>query len=426
VGGPATFLTMDRAGRAVEPLPGMAAGPVVVAGRERARPYGGRCLQICVVLLPIEPYSPSGGAIATVVRNVTREWERAGHAVTVLAPRGEAAPYAEGRSVLVSPPRRPRFPERLGDRITRQTHWDWPGYRRHLGAVQRAVRSLDQAPDVLVAHNDLQLLPELAPLVPSAETVLRLHNEGVTARPDPLRTLEGTDRIVAVSDYIARWTEQHYGLDAGTVRTAYNGVDLERYRPERRRRRPGSPLRVVCHGRIDPGKGFHLVVDAVGRLRARGVAIDLTLAGGLQVWGMTAADAAAYRDGLLTSLEHVGGTYRGRIEPDDVPDLLRAADVACAPSVHPDPFPLSVLEAMASGCALIASDRGGIPEACADAGILVDPDNPGALDDVLAGLAADQAFLAERQQAARARAERFPWSAPAAVALGGLPDPLRP
>jgi len=294
-----------------------------------------------------------------------------------------------------------------------------------LGAVQRAVRSLDPAPDVLVAHNDLQLLPELSPLVPSAETVLWLHNEVVTARPGPLRALEGTDRIVAVSDYIARWTEQHYGLDAGTVRTAYNGVDLERFRPERRCRRPG-PLRVVCHGRIDPRKGFHLVVDAVGRLRARGAAIDLTLAGGLQVWGMTAANAAAYRDRLLTSLERVGGTYLGRIDPDGVPDLLRAADVACAPSVHHEPFCLSALEAMASGCALVASDRGGLAEVVAQAGILFDPDDPVALDDALAALATEQVFLAERRRAARARAERFPWSAPAAVALGGHSEPPRP
>lgn len=423
---------MERAGRAVGPLPGMAADAAVAAGRERARPYGGGRLQICVVLLPIEPYSPSGGAIATVVRYVTREWERAGHAVTVLAPRGEAAPYAEGRSVVLGSrrgprlPRGPLLPRDLSTRITRQAHWDWPGYRRHLAAVQRAVRSLDQAPDVLIAHNDLQLLPELATLAPEAQTVLWLHNEVRTARPDPLRALEGTDWIVAVSDYIARWTERHYGLAAGTVRTAYNGVDLERFRPEPRCRLPGPPLRVVCHGRIDPGKGYHLVVDAVGRLRARGVAVDLTLAGGLQAFGLAPAAAEAYRDRLLASLERVGGTYLGRIDPDEVPDLLRAADVACAPSLHREPFCLSALEAMASGCALVASDRGGLPEVCGDAGILVDLDDPGALDDALAALAGDRAFLAERRQAARDRAERFPWSAPAAVALGGRPVPHRP
>jgi len=128
-------MAMKRAVRVVDPLCGMTADAAVAAGWERARPYGGRRLQICVVLLPIEPYSPSGGAIATVVRNVTREWERAGHAVTVLAPCGEAAPYVEGRSMVLGQRRRPRFPERLGDRITRQTHWDWPGYRRHLADV---------------------------------------------------------------------------------------------------------------------------------------------------------------------------------------------------------------------------------------------------------------------------------------------------
>jgi len=416
---------MERAGRPVGPLPGMGAN-ASPADHERAEPHDGQRLQICVVLLPIEPYSPSGGAIATVVRNVAREWERAGHAVTVLAPRGEAVPYTEGHSVVLSAGRRPLLPERLTSRIDRRSHWDWPGYHRYLGAVTDALRSLDPTPDVLVAHNDLQLLPELTSFVPGAQTVLWLHNEIRTARPDPTPALEGIDRIVAVSDYVARWTEEHYGLAAGAVRTAYNGVDLERFHPGTRCRPPGAPLRVVCHGRIDPGKGFHLVVDAVGRLRARGVAIDLTLAGGLQAFGMAAADAATYRDRLLASLERVGGTYRGRFDPDEVPDLLRTADVACAPSVHPEPFSLSALEAMASGCALVASDRGGLPEVVDRAGILVDPDDPAALDDALATLARDQAFLDERRRSARARAERFPWSTPAAVTLERHPEPPRP
>jgi len=357
------------------------------------------------------------------MRNVAREWERAGHAVTVIAPRGHAPPYSRGKSIVLDVHRGLRIAERLASRIGRSATWDWPNYRSYLMAVTGIVRALEPAPEVLVAHNDLQLLPELAALVPQAQTVLWLHNEVRTARPDPLRSLEGTDRIVAVSDYIARWTERHYGLAEGTVLTAHNGVDLEQFHPGGRSQTPASSLRVVCHGRLDPGKGFHLVVDSVGRLRAGGVAIELTLAGGLQAFGISGSAAAAYRDNLLASLEKIGGTYRGRLAPDEVPGLLRDADVACAPSVHPEPFSLSALEAMASGCALIASDRGGLPEVVGGAGALIDLNDPRALDAALAALAVDQAFLAERQRTARAQAEQFRWSTPAAIALGRNPGP---
>jgi len=422
------FRVMRRVGRANRPqarvgtLSGSDSG---VSSRPRSR--DGRARRICVVLLPIEPYSSAGGAIATVARNVAHEWEEVGHSVTVIAPQSDTPAYTVGRSVTIDIHHGPRLPERVSNRIHRSDKWDWPSYRRYLKAVARAIQSLDRAPDVLVVHNDLQILPELAPLVSGVETVLWLHNSIRTARPDARSSLEDVDRIVAVSDYIARWTEQYYGLTSGTVCTAHNGVDLERFRPQEGRcRHSGTALQVVCHGRIDPSKGFHLVVDAVRRLRSRGIEIDLTLAGGLQAFGITGAAAAAYRDTLLSSLEGVGGTYRGRIDPGDVPDLLRGADVACAPSMFPEPFCLSALEAMASGCALIASDRGGIPEACGDAGILVDPDNPGSIEDALAALATDRSFLAERQRSARLRAERFPWSAPAAIALGGDPERPRP
>jgi len=377
-----------------------------------------RCLRLCVVLPPIEPYSSSGGAIATVARYVAREWERAGHSVAVLAPRGEAPPYSAGTSIALDVHRGLRVPGRLTSRIARNATWDWPGYRRYLKAVTAAIRALEAPPHILVAHNDLQLLPELASLVPGAETVLWLHNTVTTRRPDPRSVLECVERIVAVSDYVARWTERKYGLPEGRVRTAYNGVDLERFHPDERCHQAGSALRVVCHGRIDPNKGFHLVVEAVGRLRARDIAIDVTLAGKLEAFGITRAAAATYRDDLLASLAKIGGTYRGRLDPSEVPDLLRDADVACTPSLAPDPFPLSALEAMASGCALVASDRGGLTELCGDAGLLFDPDDSGTLDAALVALATDPVFLATRQRAARSRAEQFSWSTPASIALG--------
>lgn len=418
---------MEQAGRAIEPQ--LQACCDSRSGTHGSGPYrglGSNRLRICVVLLPIEPYSPSGGAIATVAHNVARSWERSGHSVTVLAPRGEAPPYPAGTSIALDIPRKPRLPGRVASRIGHSASWDWPGYRSYLKAVSAAVQTLEPAPNVLVAHNDLQLLPELSPLIPSAETVLWLHNTIQTARPEPRSALGGVDRIIAVSNYVARWTEQRYGLSAGTVRTAYNGVDTERFHPGERSRQAGSALHIVCHGRIDPGKGFHLVAESVGRLRARGVAVQLTVAGGLQAFGIASAVAVAYRNDLLESLSDVGGTYRGRLDPGEVPDLLRGADVACAPSVHPDPFPLSALEAMASGCALVASDRGGLPEVVGHAGLLIDPDDPGTLDTALTALATDPVLLATRQRAARARAEQLSWSTPAAIALGEDPGPPPP
>jgi glycosyltransferase involved in cell wall biosynthesis len=94
----------------------------------------------------------------------------------------------------------------------------------------------------------------------------------------------------------------------------------------------------------------------------------------------------------------------------ELPALLRTADVFVVPSRWPDPSPLTVGEALATGLPVIASRIGGIPEAIGDAGILVPPDDPGALADALRGLIGDGARRAALVQAARARAEARDWS----------------
>jgi glycosyltransferase involved in cell wall biosynthesis len=75
------------------------------------------------------------------------------------------------------------------------------------------------------------------------------------------------------------------------------------------------------------------------------------------------------------------------------------------------------LEAMASGCAIIATRRGGIPEAVGSAGAYVDADSPGQVADVLASWVRDRTQLAAMKRAAVERASSFTWSATAAGLL---------
>jgi glycosyltransferase involved in cell wall biosynthesis len=75
-----------------------------------------------------------------------------------------------------------------------------------------------------------------------------------------------------------------------------------------------------------------------------------------------------------------------------------------------DPMPQVVFEAMASGCAVLASDRGGIPEACGDAAVLVDPDDFPAVVRALRSLVADAGTLNTYKQRALARAHEATWA----------------
>jgi glycosyltransferase involved in cell wall biosynthesis len=92
-----------------------------------------------------------------------------------------------------------------------------------------------------------------------------------------------------------------------------------------------------------------------------------------------------------------------------VPALIREHDVVCVLSRSNEPFGLVVLEAMASGCAVIASNRGGLPEACGGAAVLVSSEDIFAVTDILRNFALDGVSLVEQKQSSKSRAVDASW-----------------
>jgi glycosyltransferase involved in cell wall biosynthesis len=91
--------------------------------------------------------------------------------------------------------------------------------------------------------------------------------------------------------------------------------------------------------------------------------------------------------------------------------MARAA-IVVVPSRWQEPFGLTALEAMASGAALICSDRGGLPDVAGPAALYADPDAPEALAEAIVRLATDPGLRARLAEAGLARARLF--DAPAA------------
>jgi glycosyltransferase involved in cell wall biosynthesis len=94
-------------------------------------------------------------------------------------------------------------------------------------------------------------------------------------------------------------------------------------------------------------------------------------------------------------------------ERTDVPDLLASADLFVLPSLW-EGLPLSVLEAMAAGCPVVASAIGGTDEAVTDGvtGLLVPPRDPAAIAAAIARLRADPGLARSLGQAGRLRVEQ--------------------
>jgi glycosyltransferase involved in cell wall biosynthesis len=149
------------------------------------------------------------------------------------------------------------------------------------------------------------------------------------------------------------------------------------------------PFRVLCVGRIERAKGIAPLVAALGKLRAA----ELLLVGAVQ------DDARA-----LVSAPNV--TVRAPVSPEALAALYREADVLAFPSLS-DGFGLVILEAMASGLPVVASDHSAGPDVIRDGqdGFVVPAGDAGALAERLAWLQDRPEARVELGRSARARVE---------------------
>lgn len=206
-------------------------------------------------------------------------------------------------------------------------------------------------------------------------------------------------RVVAV------WTAGLHALrevlPSDRVSLIDNGVPLEGH-PERRRSSDDGPPRLLFVGLLTPRKGVLDLLAASKLLRERGVRHELLLLGGTPDEGPDAE--AKVRAGVDTHVRLLGTR-----PPEEMPAAFAEADVFCLPSWW-EAMPLSILEAMASGLPVVATDVGDVGRAVADGvtGFVVPPKDPERLAAALEALLTDAGLRRRFGAAGRARvAEMF-------------------
>ncbi len=111
---------------------------------------------------------------------------------------------------------------------------------------------------------------------------------------------------------------------------------------------------ILYTGRVVPGKGVDVLLDALALLEDVSTATLVITAGGSD------EGIGSYRKGLLEQSKNLNVVWTPRRK--DVVPLLQMADVAVVPSELYEAFPRAVCEPLACGVPVVASDRGGIPE----------------------------------------------------------------
>lgn len=188
-------------------------------------------------------------------------------------------------------------------------------------------------------------------------------------------------------------------VDAAQVRLIPgSGVDCSRFQPDPHRP-PGERLRVLLPARLLWDKGLAEYVQAARQLQADGRAIEFLLAGDPDPGNPAAVPEATVRgwveEGVLQWLGHV----------DDMPALLRSVDIVALPSYR-EGLPKGLIEAAASGCALVTTDVPGCREVVQHDidGLLVPVRDGGALALAIARLQEDPVFRTRLAEAGRQKA----------------------
>jgi glycosyltransferase involved in cell wall biosynthesis len=213
--------------------------------------------------------------------------------------------------------------------------------------------------------------------------------------------------IVAVSESTKRDIVDLLRVPAGNVTTIHHGVDSSFTRE-----RFGLPERYIIHvGAVERQKRLEPLMSAAAAMMAKGLVDGVVLAG----------EEGRGAENVRRVVAELGISERvkflGYVPQEFIAALFTLARCAVYPSWY-EGFGMPVLEAMACGTPVIASNASSLPEVGGDAAILLPPGDVSAMTQALEQLLTDERLRADRASRGSARAKRFTWEACAARHAG--------
>lgn len=232
-------------------------------------------------------------------------------------------------------------------------------------------------------------------------------------------------RIITDSEYSRRDIMARYAIGPGKIAVISLGADA-RFRPcaseetlsvlDRYGLRPGFYLSL---GRLNRRKNLERLLQAYARIRTDGGVDAPLVVGGKSDYRVPAILRRANLPGQAS-----GVRFTGFIPDEDLPAFFSAAACFVYPSLF-EGFGLPMLEAMACGTPVVASNRAALPELVGDAALLVDPESVEAMAQAMARVLTDKDLAADLRRRGLARSRQFSWRETAERTLAVYRDAVR-
>jgi glycosyltransferase involved in cell wall biosynthesis len=225
------------------------------------------------------------------------------------------------------------------------------------------------------------------------------------------------DHVIAISEHTQQDVMRVTGVPRERVSVVHHGVDTAVFHPERRegeaeivRRVAGERPYFLYVGGYDQRKRVPELIDAFAR---RAGEIDQAL---VIVGHMTARNEASLTSVIASSGMKERVLLAGFVPPEHLPALYRRADAHVMPSTY-EGFGMTIVEAFACGCPVIAADASSIPEIAGGAALFVPPGDDDALGEAMVRVGSDEALRRSLSARGLERAARFTWERCAAETL---------
>jgi glycosyltransferase involved in cell wall biosynthesis len=224
------------------------------------------------------------------------------------------------------------------------------------------------------------------------------------------------DKIFAVSNFI-RNNLINKGIVPDKIVTIYDGIDAFEYKQQIKKTRteiekeislPPNTFLIGHVGNIRKWKGQELLIDGLNILQGKLPNFYCLFIGDTEK--SFSADWE-YKNGLLQKIEsfHLQNKICFTGFRDDVPDLINALDLQINSSIEPDPFPHVILEGLALGKIIVASDLGGAVESISNGkdGFTFSPGDPHSLAAIMYNALTDNEMRQRISAAAIKKADAF-------------------
>lgn len=369
-------------------------------------------------------YFPISGGTGAYVYYLSRELHKLGHSVHVIArAAADSTDTVDGVSV--------NYLKGVGSPLTR--------YWRYARSTVKKLEELDKKVGFEIIHANLPLIPSFAIRRGAANALIStVHSTwrgeanaikgGKRGRLNPneklmlrfnrlLRSYEKdlmkrSDALIAVSAYTRKELIDLYDIAEEKIRVIYNGVDVQKFKPNgdrdglRRELAVEREQKVILYvGRLYHRKGLATLLQSMSTVAKRFEDVKLIVSGKgfrkneLNLRGLT---------GKLGIEDNV--MFLGYFPDEKLPDLYAASDIFVLPALYEN-FPFAILEAQSTGLPVISTKVGGIPEFLTEEnGLLVEPSDPEQLAQRIIDLLQDPELARELgQRGRRLIEERFSW-----------------